>query len=59
MNKRILLAVDTSLSPPTQYALRVTSELLERSSQDIRLVLLHVIPVPYDTSLAWGKSGRD
>jgi nucleotide-binding universal stress UspA family protein len=59
MNKRILLAVDTSLSPPTQHALHVTSELLERSSQDVRLVLLHVIPVPYDTSLAWGKSGRD
>lgn len=59
MSKRILLAVDTSLSPPTQHALRMTSELLERSSQDIRLVLLHVIPVPYDTSPAWGKSGRN
>lgn len=58
MHKRILLAVDTSLSQPTQRALRVSSELLEQSSQDIHLVLLHVIPVPYDTSLAWGKSGR-
>jgi nucleotide-binding universal stress UspA family protein len=58
MNKCILLAVDTSLSLPTQHALRVTIRLLEQSSQDARLVLLHVIPVPYDTSLAWGKSNR-
>ncbi len=49
MNKRILLGVDTSLSPPTQHALRVTSELLEQSSPDVRLVVLHVIPVPPDT----------
>lgn len=56
MNKRILLGVDTSLSPPTQHALRVTSKLLTQSSQDVRLVLLHVIPVPYDTSFSWGKS---
>ncbi|HEX6484430.1 MAG TPA: universal stress protein [Ktedonobacteraceae bacterium] len=58
MNKRILLAIDTSLSPPTQHALHVTTRLLEQSSQDTRLVLLHVIPVPYDTSFRWGKSGR-
>jgi len=58
MNKRILLAVDTNLSPPTQYALRVTTRLLEQSSRDVRLVLLHVIPVPYDTLPALGKSGR-
>jgi nucleotide-binding universal stress UspA family protein len=56
MNRRILLGVDTSLSPSTQHALRVTSELLAQSSHDVRLVLLHVIPVPYDTSLSWGKS---
>jgi nucleotide-binding universal stress UspA family protein len=58
MNKRILLGVDTSLSTPTQHALRITSELLEQSSQDVRLVLLHVIPVPYDTLLSWGKPIR-
>lgn len=58
MNKRILLAIDTSLSPPTQHALRVTTRLLEQSSQDTRLVLLHVIPVPYDISPALGKSSR-
>ena len=55
-HKRILLGIDTSLSPPTQLALRVARELLEQSSQDVRLVLLHVIPVPSDLSPAWGKS---
>ena len=55
-NKRILLGVDTGLSPPAQLALRVASELLERSPQDARLVLLHVIPVPSDLSPVWGKS---
>jgi len=56
MNKRILLGVGTDPSPSTQHALRVTSELLEQSSPDVLLVLLHVIPIPYDTKPAWGKS---
>lgn len=56
MHKRILLGVDTDLSPPTLLALRAASELLELSSQDARLVLLHVIPVPYDPSFLWGRS---
>ncbi len=56
MNKRILLGIDTDLSPQTQYALRVASELLEESSPDVCLCLLHVIPIPYDTQPAWGKS---
>lgn len=56
MNKRILLGIDTDLSLPTQYALRVASELLEESSPDVRLLLLHVIPIPYDLRPAWGKS---
>ena len=56
MNKRILLGIDTDLSPSTQYALRITSELLEQSSPELRLVLLHVIPVPFDTTPTWGKS---
>lgn len=56
MNKRILLGVDTSLSPPTQHALRVASELLEQSSPDVRLVVLHVIPVPPDTLHSLGMS---
>src|SRR5260370_7203944 len=55
MNKRILLGVDTSLSPPTQHALRVTSELLAQSLHCVRLVLVHVIPGPYDISFSWGK----
>ncbi|TMC23261.1 MAG: universal stress protein [Chloroflexi bacterium] len=48
MNKRILLGIDTDLSPSTQYALRITSELLEWAPQ-LRLVLLHVIPTPFDS----------
>ncbi len=56
MNKRILLGIDANLSPPTQYALRAASEFLQQPTSDLRLVLLHVIPVPYDTSFAWGKS---
>ena len=58
MNKRILLGIDGSLSPPTQHALRTVSELLQHSTPDLRLVLLHVIPVPCDASPAWGKSMR-
>jgi nucleotide-binding universal stress UspA family protein len=56
MNKRILLGIDTDLSPPTQYALRVASSLLEESSPDLCLLLLHVIPTISDTQPAWGKS---
>jgi nucleotide-binding universal stress UspA family protein len=55
MNKCILLGIDTDLSPPTQYALRITSELLEQAPQ-LHLVLLHVIPTPCDTRPTWGKS---
>jgi len=56
MNKLILLGVDVDLSPATQQALYVTSELFAHSSADLCLVLLHVIPIPYDTTPAWGKS---
>ncbi len=55
MNKRILLGIDTDLSPSTQYALRITSELLEWAPQ-LRLILLHVIPTPFDSRPTWGKS---
>src|SRR6266567_116031 len=55
MNKRILLGIDTDLSPSTQYALRITSELLEWAPQ-VRLILLHVIPTPFDSRPTWGKS---
>src|SRR5260370_40939611 len=56
MNKRSLVGLDASLSATAQHALRFTSEPLTQSSQDVCLVVLHVIPVPYDTSLQWGKS---
>ena len=56
MNKHILLGIDVSLSPPTQHALRTASALLKQSSPDLHVVVLHVIPVPYATSLSWGKS---
>src|SRR5258708_6826916 len=56
LNKRILLGIDVILTPPTRQALRTASELFRESSPDLQLVLLHVIPVPYDTSPAWGKS---
>ena len=55
-NKRILLGIDANFSSATQYALRAANEFFQRSTPDLRLVLLHVIPVPYDTSPAWGKS---
>jgi len=58
-NKRILLGVDASLSPPAQHALRIASELLEQSSPDVRLVLLHVIAVPYNPLFSWGTSIGD
>ena len=59
MNRRILIGVDANLSPPTQLALRVAADLLERTSMGARLVLLHVIPVPHNPSPVWGKSIAD
>jgi nucleotide-binding universal stress UspA family protein len=56
LNKRILLGIDVNLSPPTQHALGTVSELLQQSTLDRQLVLLHVIPVPNDLSPTWGKS---
>jgi len=56
MNKRILLGIDTALSPPTQSALRAACEFLAHSSPDLRLLLLHVIPIPADTQPVWGKA---
>jgi nucleotide-binding universal stress UspA family protein len=53
-NKHILVGVDAALSSPTQHALLAACELLEQSSPDARLLLLHVIPVPYDPSYALG-----
>jgi nucleotide-binding universal stress UspA family protein len=50
MSKRILLGVDTPMSPATQYALRTVSEFIEQASPSVDLLLLHIIPVPYIAS---------
>lgn len=50
MSKRILLGVDTPMSPATQYALRTVSEFIEQASPLVDLMLLHIIPAPYITS---------
>ena len=54
MSKRILLGVDTPMSPATQYALRTVSEFIEQASPRVDLVLLHIIPIPYITSPSLG-----
>ena len=46
MNRRIVVAIDAYISPQTQHVLRVASSLLEVSSPQLGVVLLHVIPVP-------------
>jgi nucleotide-binding universal stress UspA family protein len=46
MNRCIVVAIDAYISPQTQYVLRVASSLLEVSSPQLGVVLLHVIPVP-------------
>lgn len=46
MNRCIVVAIDAYISPQTQYVLRVASSLLEVSSAQLGVVLLHVIPVP-------------
>jgi len=53
MNKRILVGVDTELSPPTQLALHIVSEFLEPPSLCLHVVLLTVIPT-LDTSSTRG-----
>lgn len=53
-NKHILVGVDAALSSPTQHALLAACELLEQCSPDVHLVVLHVIPTPYDSSFSLG-----
>jgi nucleotide-binding universal stress UspA family protein len=55
MNRRIVIAIDADLSPPTQHVLCVASLLLERAIPQLGAVLLHVIPVP---DLPRSKFGR-
>lgn len=45
MNKRILLGIDTDLSPTTQYALQTFSEFIEQSIPHVSIFLLNVIPL--------------
>jgi nucleotide-binding universal stress UspA family protein len=56
MNRRIVIAIDADLSPATQLALRVASELLEPSSAHLSVVLLHVIPLPEVIPSKFGMS---
>lgn len=50
MEKHLLLGVDEDFSPSTQWALRSVSQLFEQSSGELHLLLLTVIPLPYDPS---------
>lgn len=54
MNKCIVLGVDAPLSPATRQALRTIKELIGPLAPRVRLVLLHVIPIPYVASPALG-----
>ena len=48
MEKHLLLGVDEDFSPSTQWALRTVSQLFEQSRGELHLLLLTVIPLPYD-----------
>ncbi|GAC1618472.1 MAG: hypothetical protein NVS4B7_10760 [Ktedonobacteraceae bacterium] len=54
MNKRILLAIDTNISPATQHILCAVSNLVGQGYSSFHLVLLSVIPVPSMSSPALG-----
>ncbi|HEY3991305.1 MAG TPA: universal stress protein [Ktedonobacteraceae bacterium] len=54
MNKCIVLGIDAPLSPATRQAIRTIKELIGPLAPRVRLILLHVIPIPYVTSPALG-----
>src|SRR6266700_897784 len=56
MNRRIVLAIDVYNSPQTRHVLRVASSLLELTTPQLGVVLLHVIPLPYITPSKFGMS---
>ncbi|HYB02791.1 MAG TPA: universal stress protein [Ktedonobacteraceae bacterium] len=56
MNKRILLGIDAPISPATQHALRSMSEFVEQAAPLLKIILLHVIPIPYFSSPTLGMS---
>ncbi|HEY0755546.1 MAG TPA: universal stress protein [Ktedonobacteraceae bacterium] len=57
MNRCILLGVDAPLSPATRQAIRTIKELIGPLAPRVRLVLLHVISIPYVTSPTLGLYG--
>jgi nucleotide-binding universal stress UspA family protein len=54
MNKCIVLGIDAPLSPATRQAIRTITELIGPLAPRVRLILLHVISIPYVTSPALG-----
>jgi nucleotide-binding universal stress UspA family protein len=54
MNKRILLGIDTNISPATQRAMSTVCEIMQQPSSLLQLVLLHVISTPAMTSPSLG-----
>jgi nucleotide-binding universal stress UspA family protein len=54
MNKRILLGVDSTISPATRQALLTMSEFIQQAAPQLRLLLLNVIPLPSMASLSPG-----
>lgn len=58
MSKRILLGIDSNISPATWQALRTMTEFIEAASSiELRLVLIHVIALPYMASPSAGMYG--
>jgi nucleotide-binding universal stress UspA family protein len=56
MNRCIVVAIDAYISPQTLHVLGVASSLLELSSPQLGVVLLHVIPVPSMPPSKFGMS---
>ena len=56
MSRCILVGVDVRLSLATWSALESVCQLTEQDSSDCHLILLHVIPVPYDPTPRLGRS---
>lgn len=56
MSQCILVGVDADFSLPTHYAIEVVCQVLEQDQETCQLLLLHVIPVPFDPAPRWGRS---
>lgn len=58
MSKRILLGIDSNTSPATWRALHTVTEFIEAApSIELRLVLIHVIALPYMAAPSAGMYG--